>query len=83
MEHQLRNIKIKNFTTEAGALIFETNLSYQVFGEKIGSAPVVLISHALTGNSNVAGKDGWWQDIVGSKKAINTEVYTILCLKIL
>jgi len=78
----LRHIKIKDFTTEASILIPEINLSYQVFGKKLGTAPVVLINHALTGNSNVAGKEGWWQDVVGDKKAINTEVYTILSLNI-
>ena len=78
----LRHIKIKDFTTEASILIPEINLSYQVFGKKLGTAPVVLINHALTGNSNVAGKEGWWQDVVGDKKAINTEVYTILSFNI-
>lgn len=82
MEYPLQHIKIKNFTTEKGTLISEINLSYQVFGKKIGTAPVVLINHALTGNSNVAGKDGWWQDIVGKKKAINTDAYTILSFNI-
>jgi len=78
----LQHIKIKDFTTEAGALISEMNLSYQVFGQELGTAPVVLINHALTGHSNVAGKEGWWQEIVGDKKAINTEVYTILSFNI-
>lgn len=82
MKELLKHIKIKNFTTEAGVKIPELNLSYQVFGKELGSAPVVLINHALTGNSNVAGKDGWWQDIVGLEKAINTEVYTILSFNI-
>ncbi|ARV16329.1 bifunctional aspartate kinase/homoserine dehydrogenase I [Polaribacter sp. SA4-12] len=82
MKDLLQHIKINDFTTEAGALISEMNLSYHVFGKKLGTAPVVLINHALTGHSNVAGKEGWWQDIVGDKKAINTEVYTILSFNI-
>lgn len=65
-----------------GVEISELNLSYQVFGQELGSAPVVLINHALTGNSEVGGKNGWWQDIVGKKKAINTDVYTILSFNI-
>lgn len=78
----LRHIKIKDFTTEASILIPEINLSYQVFGKKLGTAPVVLINHALTGNSNVSGKEGWWKDVVGDRKAINTKVYTILSFNI-
>ena len=82
MKDLLQHIKIKDFTTEAGALISVMNLSYHVFGQELGTAPEVLINHALTGHSNVAGKEGWWQDIVGDKKAINTKVYTIISFNI-
>lgn len=82
MVHQIKHIKIKDFITEASAEISELNLSYQVFGQEIGSAPVILINHALTGNSEVGGENGWWQDIVGKEKAIDTDVYTILSFNI-
>ncbi|AUC22103.1 bifunctional aspartate kinase/homoserine dehydrogenase I [Polaribacter sejongensis] len=82
MEYPLQHIKIKDFTTESGALISEMNLSYQVFGQDLGTAPIILVNHALTGNSYVAGKEGWWRDIVGDEKAINTKTYTILSFNI-
>ncbi|WP_405611614.1 bifunctional aspartate kinase/homoserine dehydrogenase I [Polaribacter sp. Asnod1-A03] len=82
MEYPLQHIKINNFTTESGVLIAELNLSYQVFGQDLGTAPIILVNHALTGNSYVAGKKGWWQDIVGDEKAINTKTYTILSFNI-
>ncbi|MGY0407718.1 MAG: aspartate kinase, partial [Polaribacter sp.] len=82
MENQLQHIKLNNFTTELGTKISELNLSYQVFGQELETAPVVLINHALTGNSDVAGKNGWWLDIVGKNKAINTAVYTIVSFNI-
>ncbi|TMM32172.1 bifunctional aspartate kinase/homoserine dehydrogenase I [Polaribacter aestuariivivens] len=82
MKDKLQHIKLKNFTTELGVNIPDINLSYQVFGQDLGTAPVVLINHALTGNSDVAGEKGWWLDIVGKDKAINTEVYTVLSFNI-
>ena len=82
MKNKLQHIKIKNFTTELGASVLELNLSYQVFGKELGTAPIILINHALTGNSEVAGKEGWWQDIVGEEKVIDTAVYTILSFNI-
>ena len=82
MKELLQHIKIKDFTTEAGASFSELNLSYQVFGKELGTAPVVLINHALTGHSNVAGDQGWWKEIVGHQKAINTDVYTVLSFNI-
>jgi bifunctional aspartokinase / homoserine dehydrogenase 1 len=82
LKHPLAHIVINNFTTESKALISEIKLSYQTFGKPIGTAPVVLVNHALTGNSNVAGKDGWWQELVGKEKVIDTNLYTILCFNI-
>lgn len=82
MKHQLQHIKIKNFTTESGISADKVNLSYQVFGQKLGSAPVILINHALTGNSEVGGNNGWWKEIVGNEKAINTAHYTVLSFNI-
>ncbi|ALJ04965.1 aspartate kinase [Pseudalgibacter alginicilyticus] len=82
MKHLLQHIDIKDFITESKALIPEIKLSYQTFGKPLGSAPVVLVNHALTGNSNVAGKDGWWRDLVGKEKVIDTNLYTILAFNI-
>jgi aspartokinase/homoserine dehydrogenase 1 len=44
MKNQLQHIKIKNFTTELGAAVLELNLSYQVFGKELGTAPIQLIA---------------------------------------
>ena len=72
----MQHITIKNYRTESDVLNAELNLSYQVFGKPLGSAPIVLINHALTGNSDVAGDNGWWKDLVGEDKVIDTKVYT-------
>ena len=60
----LQYINISNYTTKTGKTS-SVNLSYQLFGKPLHEAPVVMINHALTGNSNVAGADGWWSSIVG------------------
>ena len=78
---QLHTLQLSNFKTESG---FELplQLSYQVFGKPLHSAPIVLVNHALTGNSDVSGANGWWKDLIGSKKVIDTEEYTILAFNI-
>ena len=73
---------LKNFVTEKGEVIDEAALSYEVAGRPLGEAPVVLVNHALTGNSSVAGPDGWWADLIGPGKAIATEDFTILSFNI-
>lgn len=83
MKNTLAHINIVDFTTESGVLLSKIALRYQVFGEKLGTAPVVLINHALTGNSNVADvTDGWWKELIGKNKAVNTQKYTVLCFNI-
>jgi len=78
----LKNISIANFIPDKGTEGQEINLSYQLFGRELFTAPIVLINHALTGNSDVAGENGWWNDLVGNDKVINTEQYTILAFNI-
>ncbi|QQY82445.1 bifunctional aspartate kinase/homoserine dehydrogenase I [Tamlana sp. s12] len=82
MEHPLQHIKIKDFVTENDTVNSEINLSYQVFGKPIGEAPIILVNHALTGNSHVAGKGGWWSDLIGDDKVVDTKLYTILAFNI-
>jgi len=71
-------ISLQNFTTESGYFYPEFELSYQLFGQALGQAPIVLVNHALTGNSNVAGDTGWWKSLIGLGKVIDTSKYTII-----
>ena len=83
MTNTLVHINIIDFITESGNLLSEITLSCQIFGKKLGTAPVVLINHALTGNSNVAdAKEGWWKELIGQNKVVDTNKYTVLCFNI-
>lgn len=57
-------------------------LSYQLFGKDLFSAPVILINHAFTGNSNVSGEKGWWKHLIGENRVIDTNKFTVLCFNI-
>ncbi|NRD21736.1 alpha/beta fold hydrolase [Winogradskyella litoriviva] len=78
---KLQYITIRNFITISGKT-HTINLSYQTFGKTIHTAPFVLVNHALTGNSNVIGEDGWWNDLIGENKCIDTNTYTIIAFNI-
>lgn len=74
---ELKKLNIENYVSENGTS-FNIELSYEVFGKPIGSAPIVLVNHALTGNSSVCGNHGWWNHIVGENKLIDLNKYTVL-----
>jgi homoserine O-acetyltransferase len=78
LEYKPTIINIKNFTTHSGVFSASIKLSYQVFGAPLHTAPIVMINHALTGNSQVIGESGWWNDIVGVNKTIDTSKYTVI-----
>lgn len=82
MTKNLQYIQIKEYTTLSGLTLSDFQLSYQVFGLELGTAPIVLVNHALTGNSNVSGEDGWWKDLIEDGKAIDTRKFTILSFNI-
>ncbi len=77
----LEHLKIEKYTTLSGSEQ-DMQLSYQIFGKPLHTAPIILVNHALTGNSNVAGENGWWSDLIGDGKCIDTEKYTILSFNI-
>ena len=78
---KLKTIKVTNFKTAFGKAV-NIKLSYQTFGKPLHTAPIVLVNHALTGNSNVTGKNGWWSALIGEGKCIDTQHYTILAFNI-
>jgi homoserine O-acetyltransferase len=73
----LFKLNIKNYISE-NAKNFDIELSYELFGQPLGKAPIVLVNHALTGNSSVTGKNGWWNSLIGQNKLIDTNDFTVL-----
>lgn len=79
---KLEKINIPQWELISGSQLNEVPLSYQVFGPEIGLAPIVVVNHALTGNSNVAGHKGWWKELIGENKTIDTNHFTIIAFNI-
>ena len=78
-EGVLTTIPIGSFTTEAGADIASVDIAYQRLGEFRGSN-VLLIEHALTGDSDVAT---WLCDLVGPGKALDTDSWCVIATNVL
>ncbi|TET92635.1 MAG: homoserine O-acetyltransferase [Desulfobacteraceae bacterium] len=76
---------------ESGARLGPVTIAYETCGElNDDKSNAVLICHALSGDSHVAGyyseddpKPGWWDIMVGPGKGIDTDKYFIVCSNIL
>ena len=75
---EIKTISILDFKTHSGAVFDSIKLYYQQFGKQIGTAPVVLVNHSLTGDSKLTGEGGWWNEMIGPDKIIDTNRYTVL-----
>ena len=76
------HITISDFFTESGAYYPNLRLTYQFAGSDSADAPIVLVNHALTGNSEVTGENGWWNSLIGEGKCIDTSYFKILSFDI-
>ncbi|GAK92879.1 aspartokinase [Nonlabens ulvanivorans] len=78
MSGSLNHIELPDFRLSNGKQK-TIHVSYQIFGCQLHTAPIILINHALTGNSSV---NEWWSEIVGPKKAVDTSRYTVISIDI-
>ena len=76
---------------DCGRKLFDVALRYETYGTLSESGDnAVLIFHALSGDAHVAGKytpedrkPGWWDEMVGPGKFIDTETYFVICSNVI
>ena len=78
----LKKVDITDFVLENDKRKSHIQLFYEVFGQPIGDNPIVLVNHALTGNSNVSGEKGWWKNVIDYDHIIDLNKYTVIAFNI-
>lgn len=81
----------RGFVLEFGGILDEITLAYETWGELDATATnAVLVCHALTGDAHAAGDSGpghptagWWDDMIGPGKPLDTDRYFIVCANVL
>ena len=81
MKGKLNYCNFKDFELSSGQKIV-VNLSYQTYGLNVDEGPVVVINHSLTGDSNVSGNSGWWNELVGHNKMIDLNKFCVICINV-
>jgi homoserine O-acetyltransferase len=69
------------FTLENGTTLPELTVAYRHDGPPPGTAPQVLVVHALTGSADAAGD--WWAPLIGEGRAFDTRRVGVLCANLL
>ena len=79
-----------HLTLESGKKIEQITLAYETYGkldEKKSNA--ILVLHALSGDAHAAGfhkrakRPGWWDEMIGQTKALDTEKHFIICSNVI
>jgi homoserine O-acetyltransferase/O-succinyltransferase len=75
---------------DSGAALTPVDIAYETYGKLNEDASnAILICHALTMDQYVAsthpvtGKGGWWTDMVGPGRPIDTDRYCVICANVI
>ena len=85
--HEAETVSLGEFTFACGESLSDLEVAYEAYGEFDGEN-AVLVCHALTGSQQVAARSprdqatGWWSDVVGPGKAIDTSTYYVVCANV-
>jgi len=86
--------KVAHFTNplylESGRILEPYKIAYETYGELNADASnVVLVCHALSGSEHAAGvhegerKAGWWDELIGDNKSIDTQKYFVISTNVI
>ncbi len=77
----------KPLELNSGKVLSAYDLMYETYGQlNDDKSNAVLVCHALSGNHHVAGlhkgdkKPGWWDNMIGPGKPINTDKLFVVCM---
>jgi homoserine O-acetyltransferase len=81
----------KPFTFKSGQTLSGFTLRYETYGTLNATRDnAVLICHALSGDHHCAGlhtpedrKPGWWNNLIGPGKAVDTDRFYVVCANVL
>jgi homoserine O-acetyltransferase/O-succinyltransferase len=76
---------------ESGRLLGPITLAYETYGLlNRDQSNAILVAHAWTGDAHAAGrhhqedrKPGWWDDMIGPGKVLDTDRYFVICSNVI
>ncbi|CAM3035836.1 homoserine O-acetyltransferase [Prescottella defluvii] len=88
---RLGNVHIGSIELESGAVLPDVTLTVQRWGELAPNRDnVILVEHALTGDSHVTGSaddehpsPGWWDGMIGPGSPVDTDEWCVIATNVL
>ncbi len=78
----LRVQRVPRFALECGTVLEDVRQAYYLDGTLNAKRDnLAIVFHALTGNADAAG--GWWRDVIGPGRALDTDRYAVLAPNLL
>ncbi len=79
------------FVLEGGGILSDASVAYETWGELNEARDnAVLVCHALTGDAHASGgvcaahpDGGWWDGLIGARRAIDTNRWFVICVNAL
>ena len=79
------------FALDTGVALHDVTLAYETWGRLDATASnAILVCHAWTGDSHAAGphgrghaSGGWWDDLIGPGKPLDTDRWFVVCSNVL
>jgi homoserine O-acetyltransferase len=69
---------------ESGQKLGPTTLAYETCGTlNKQKQNAILVLHALTGDAHASGTNGWWNNLIGPGKGLDTNKYFIICSNVI
>ena len=80
--HALLVQQVPRFSLECGRVLEGVRQAYYLDGTLNAERDnLVIVFHALTGNADAAG--GWWREVIGPGRALDTDRYAVLAPNLL
>jgi homoserine O-acetyltransferase len=74
--------QVPRFALECGTVLKDVRQAYYLDGTLNAKRDnLVIVFHALTGNADAAG--GWWHEVIGPGRALDTDRYAVLAPNLL
>jgi homoserine O-acetyltransferase len=69
---------------DCGATLAPIEVAYETYGRlNAAKTNAILVCHAFSGDAHAGGEGGWWANMIGPGKALDTDRYFVICSNVI